>query len=213
MRYFTEQHHSMNFWNRATDWLIDRAAATPYFDLPGYMIRTWLLGGKSPRRNDDNPGFLARPTSRLYAWITDRVAIRVHHILRSDREAALHDHPFSYVTLILRGGYWEVVESRDQQPGAVRLAESALPWLDARHGNKWRVEGGRVATFHGAGTVLWRPTTIRHKLVLPHGRTAVTLFIVGPRRQTWGFYTSEGKVPGKLYGGKGPRGAMNGPIE
>lgn len=33
--------------------------------------------------------------------------IRVHNILQSDDDRALHDHPFSFVTVILRGGYWE----------------------------------------------------------------------------------------------------------
>jgi hypothetical protein len=189
----------MRILERATDWLIARAAATPYFDLPGYMNRTWLLGGRSAQRNDDNPRFVAHPTSSLYNWITDRLAIRVHHILRSDREAALHDHPFAYVTVILRGGYWEVMECRRPRCDAFVLAEVALPWMEARHGDSWQVEGGRVAVFRGPGAILWRPTTLRHKLVLPRGKAAWTLFIAGPRRQSWGFYTPGGKVSGKAY--------------
>lgn len=32
---------------------------------------------------------------------------RVHNILQSDDDRALHDHPFSFVTFILSGGYYE----------------------------------------------------------------------------------------------------------
>lgn len=32
---------------------------------------------------------------------------RVHNILQSDDDRALHDHPFSFVTFILKGGYYE----------------------------------------------------------------------------------------------------------
>ena len=32
---------------------------------------------------------------------------RLHHIVRSDADRELHDHPFSFVSIILRGGYWE----------------------------------------------------------------------------------------------------------
>ena len=33
--------------------------------------------------------------------------LRVHHIYRSDAGRELHDHPFSFVSFVLRGGYWE----------------------------------------------------------------------------------------------------------
>lgn len=36
--------------------------------------------------------------------------IRVHHILKSDHEVRLHDHPFWFVSLIVRGGYLELGE-------------------------------------------------------------------------------------------------------
>lgn len=33
--------------------------------------------------------------------------LRVHHIVRGDADRELHDHPFTFVSLILWGGYWE----------------------------------------------------------------------------------------------------------
>lgn len=47
---------------------------------------------------------------RYYLFLKDRVNfpfnIFLHKFLRSDPDD-LHDHPWSYFTLILRGGYWE----------------------------------------------------------------------------------------------------------
>ena len=41
--------------------------------------------------------------------------------------------------------------------------------------------------------------TDRHLLELASGRTAWTLFIMGPQRQKWGFYTPHGKVLAEHY--------------
>lgn len=73
-----------------------RATRTPYFDLPGYMLRNWILGARSIERNRDNPawGDAAPPRAGLvYRWLCARIAIRAHTILRSDRDRHLHDHP------------------------------------------------------------------------------------------------------------------------
>jgi hypothetical protein len=44
---------------------------------------------------------------RYYILNTRWVAIYIHHLLRSDIERHLHDHPWPFVSLILRGGYTE----------------------------------------------------------------------------------------------------------
>lgn len=36
-----------------------------------------------------------------------KLHVRVHNIVRSDVDRDLHDHPFTFVSFILRGGYWE----------------------------------------------------------------------------------------------------------
>lgn len=85
--------------NKLIDWLINHAKKTPYFHLEGYMERYWLI---KPSR-----------------WLP--FSIRLHHILRSDDDRHLHDHPWSYCTIILRGGYTEIRE-RSQRwygPGSV----------------------------------------------------------------------------------------------
>lgn len=46
----------------------------------------------------------------------------LHHILRSDEDPDLHDHPWNFVSLILWGGYLEVLPAgvmRMMRPGSV----------------------------------------------------------------------------------------------
>lgn len=47
---------------------------------------------------------------RYFLWAPrdkSKSRLYLHHILRSDHDKALHDHPWSFKSLILWGGYWE----------------------------------------------------------------------------------------------------------
>lgn len=83
------------------DYLINRAAQTPYYDLEGYMHRDWLFNpyGKDKDGNTLPP---KRPN-----W----PSIRIHHILRRDLDLHPHDHPWDARSIILRNGYIE--ENKD----------------------------------------------------------------------------------------------------
>jgi len=105
-------------------------------------------------------------------------AARIHHILRSDNDRAFHDHPWPYVTIILRGGYWEVTPQYDSSGVYIR------------EDRQW----------YGPGSVLMRRAKSWHRLELPEGQPAWTLFITGRRQQTWGFLTHPAaKVPHNHY--------------
>lgn len=41
-----------------------------------------------------------------------RLHVRLHHIMSDDATPFMHTHPFSYVSLVLRGGYTEQLESK-----------------------------------------------------------------------------------------------------
>ncbi|MBA4315592.1 MAG: hypothetical protein C0422_09755 [Alcaligenaceae bacterium] len=144
--------------NRLIDWLILRSKRTPYFHLEGYMERYWLL-----------------PYAR---W---RPAARIHHILRSDDDRVFHDHPWAYVTVILRGGYWEITPVFD--PSGLYQGEQ----------KKW----------YGPGSVLFRKAKSWHRLELPKGETCWTLFSTGQWVQHWGFLAApKSKVHWKEYLGE-----------
>lgn len=180
--------------------LLALAKRTPYFHLDGYMRRWWLVpyrqvisrrvaspdGAHRDVLHTDGTGpvsFWRRPI----AWCFQRfdVAIRVHEILRSDKGRDPHDHPWSYVTIILRGGYWE------------HRYDAASNEISA----KW----------HGPGSILYRPAGSWHRLILPlHDpynsasgfAPCTTLFITGKKAQSWGFLVAGEKVPYYTYLGK-----------
>jgi hypothetical protein len=82
---------------RLVDWIIRRAQRNPYFHINDYMDRWWLL----PRfclGVDENGNLFPK------WWMP--FGIRIHHIKRED-ERVLHDHPFDYRTIIMRGWYDE----------------------------------------------------------------------------------------------------------
>ena len=75
----------------------------PFFDLTGYMLRGWVLGFHSSMRNDGNRSWHGRTRGRLHAWLTSKVAIRAHTVLRSDNDRHLHDHPCGSLSIVLQG--------------------------------------------------------------------------------------------------------------
>ncbi len=57
-------------------------------------------------------------------------SVALHHILRSDYAPEPHDHPWSYVSVILAGGYWERVggdASRWRGAGSVAVRPAGTP--------------------------------------------------------------------------------------
>lgn len=91
--------------------------------------------------------------------------IYLHKIMRSDDDRALHDHPWWNVSIVLRGGYFELMRL-----GKVR----------------WRGAGSIV--FRGA------KTAHRLEIQPMHATHAWTLFITGPRVREWGFHCPRGWV-------------------
>lgn len=50
----------------------------------------------------------------LIRWTLFRIpsfGIMLHKFCRSDYDRALHDHPWTFISFILRGGYWEQTET------------------------------------------------------------------------------------------------------
>lgn len=153
---------------RLANFIIRAALNTPYFHLPGYMDRFWIVPfAKTKYPGADGCGLL---NWRHYPikWILQRlrVAVRVHHILRSDHDRAFHDHPWPYVTVILKGGYTEIAPVYDASGLYI--------------GNK--------RTWYGPGSILFRRAKSQHRLELWEVETCWTLFITFGKAQAWGFF-------------------------
>lgn len=44
---------------------------------------------------------------RYFLLHTKPISVFLHHLMQSDEDRALHDHPWSFITILLSGGYWE----------------------------------------------------------------------------------------------------------
>lgn len=85
----------------------------------------------------------------------------LHYFHRGDAETYNHDHPWSFWSLILWGGYWEVT-----------------PGLFGEDKRRW----------YFPLSFLRRPAEWRHRVQLNEGRIAVTLVWTGRKERSWGFW-------------------------
>ncbi|NBU69746.1 MAG: hypothetical protein EBS49_09115 [Verrucomicrobia bacterium] len=117
---------------------------------------------------------------RYYVFLKDRKRfpfnIFVHKFLKSDPDD-VHDHPWPYFTLILRGGYWEW-----------------LPQFD-KEGNKY----GEVCVWRGPGHFRFSPAHSYHRIEVDPTVDCWTLFMPGPQRKEWGFLVENKWIPNEQY--------------
>ncbi len=104
--------------------------------------------------------FLLTPS--VFGW-----RLMLHKICRPDNDRVLHDHPWDFATLCLRGGYVELVLMPDQEALAMTLT---------------------------AGQARLRAAQHTHRIDRILGPAAWTLVLHGPRRREWGFWNTE-QVP------------------
>ena len=110
---------------------------------------------------------------RYYLFLKDRKKfpfnIFLHKFLKGDPDD-VHDHPWPYATLILKGGYWEhvplgnYVEVRDHNGNMI----TKKIWRGPGHFRICKAESF-------------------HRIELEPGVECWTLFMPGPQRREWGF--------------------------
>lgn len=101
-------------------------------------------------------------------------SIMFHKIYLTDADC-MHDHPWSFRTLILKGGYWEQTPCNYTQDGQKE---------------KW----------YGAGSFLYRPADWIHRLrVKEDGKATWTLVFTSTKKRSWGFWTPRGWLPWRKY--------------
>lgn len=127
-----------------------------------------LKGDESPRwsfmrvrkiRGKDGSVYLWR----LYILCTPWFGVMLHRIFREDNQRDLHDHPWNFLSIILRGWYSESFQ---------RQGESAVSFTSRHWWNYKRAEDR-----HSIRTVGRVPTW--------------TLVFTGRRRRTWGFWVTD----------------------
>jgi len=106
---------------------------------------------------------------RYYIFLKDRkyfpFNVTLHKIVRSD-DPIMHDHPWGYMTIVLKGGYWEHTPVFDDK--GKMFAE--------------------FQTWRGPGSIIKRSAGEYHWLELDENvGPATTLFFMGRQQREWGF--------------------------
>ena len=106
---------------------------------------------------------------RYYVFLKDRKSfpfnIFIHKFLKSDPDD-LHDHPWSYFTLILKGGYYEWIPGHVFEDGTFNCTV-----------RKWR----------GPGHFRMCRAKSLHRIELKEGTTCWTVFMPFAKVREWGF--------------------------
>ena len=141
-------------------WLACLIAGIPHFVIGGeddpYMLRWFVI-----------------PRNKIFN-------IYVHKFLRDDDPRALHDHPWWFISLILKGGYYEVV------PDPV-------------------VPKAEIVYTRQAGSLAFRKATHKHRVVMLRSQQGYemlpcwTLVITGRKVRSWGFWCPQGFVNWKEF--------------
>lgn len=126
-------------------------------------------------RVDDKPYL-----ERYYLFLKDRrwfpFNVFLHKFLKGDPDD-VHDHPWPYATLILKGGYYE--------------------WTPIFNtlGNKI----GEIRQWRGPGHFRICSANSFHRIELAPNVTCWTLFMPGPKQRDWGFLVKNKWVQNEQY--------------
>jgi len=113
---------------------------------------------------------------RLHLVQTPWFAIMLHWIVRPDPQPDMHDHPVSFVSLLVRGWY---VEHRPDENDYF----ADLGWEEPHVVRRLNV----------------KRATDRHRIVEVSPGGALTLVFAGPVVRSWGFHTPRGWVSWREY--------------
>lgn len=95
---------------------------------------------------------------RIYILMTPLFSIMLHRLYRPDRQRDLHDHPWNFVSFILRGYYREIIGD------TVRQCELEHRWINTKKAED------------------------RHTISYVSKVPVWTLVFTGRRRRKWGFW-------------------------
>jgi hypothetical protein len=117
---------------------------------------------------------------RYYVFLRDRKRfpfnVFLHKFLKSDPDD-VHDHPWPYATLILKGGYWE--------------------WVPQFNSKGEKV--GEIAHWRKPGHFRTCSANSFHRIELDPSVECWTLFMPGPQKREWGFLTRRGWIQHEVY--------------
>lgn len=122
-------------------------------DKSGWGLNSTFMIGKQ-----DNPMM-----KRWRLIQTPMGGVYVHFIYREDLDPIGHDHPWAFWSLVLKGGYTELLQTHPRYPDQPK-----------------RVSHRRFSLHHF-------PLKWAHRIISVEPGT-ITLVLVGPKKKQWGFW-------------------------
>jgi hypothetical protein len=122
-----------------------------------------------PAKDGSGDVYLARLRIVQTPWF----GVYLHHIHQPDSDRDPHDHPWTFLSVILRGSYVEQV------------------WPLAGH-------AGYTLAHHRRFSAHRMGRASAHK-IMSVSPSLVTLIVTGPRRREWGFWQGSEFVPWQTY--------------
>jgi hypothetical protein len=168
---------------KIVDYIIALGKRHPYthlFHADGdpYMRRYWLMPRWLLQELRENPYDASTTYYKPKRWVP--FSLRIHQIVTADYDKHMHDHPWSFLSLVLRGWYVE-----------------ARPITTEPCFSGYQDEASFIED-RTPGTVAFRRATDRHR-ILQVSFDCWTLVVLGPKRHWWGFFTPAGKIHWKEY--------------
>lgn len=118
--------------------------------------------------------------TRYYLFLKDRKKfpfnVFLHNFHKGD-PGDVHDHPWPYATLILKGGYWE--------------------WLPQFNNEGKKI--GELSVWRGPGHFRICGASSYHRIELDPNVDCWTLFMPGPQQKEWGFLVKNKWVQNEEY--------------
>jgi hypothetical protein len=111
---------------------------------------------------------------RLRIVQTPWFGVYLHWIYLPDRDRDPHDHPWTFASIVLRGGYGEEVIVPESPDPRTRMVVHRAPSVHIMR--MWQAHRIRVL----------KPNTM-------------TLVFTGPRKRVWGFWANKDFVPWDAY--------------
>jgi hypothetical protein len=137
------------------------------------MSKRWAVLERVDAPDVENPNRNVMVRWRLVQ--TPWLGICLHRLDTPDRRTTLHDHPWPFVSIILRGGYTEEI--------GIRTGRDRRGLIVGRRLRSWRT-----------GSVHRMRRTDAHTITWLHRTPTWTLMLVGPRapEPSWGYWDENG---------------------
>lgn len=123
----------------------------------------------------------------------DRIGgIFLHKMSAPDPGIDLHDHPWWFASLVLKGGYIEERAASRSAPAHAQLADARDATIELP-----MARGVVCARRHGSARTMRLDEC--HRITQLTSSTCWTLVVHGPRRRLWGFFLPSGWVDEHTY--------------